>query len=130
MAGDVDRPEVRWYLPATPNARRGVETFAMPDLGTRFDCFQCSAKFYDLGRPEPICPKCGANQKDAKRQEAPVEPPPSRRRRKEEPVRATEDDDSDELTNDDGENFGDEELVTPEGGDEEEDDDLDEGDDD
>ena len=33
-------------------------------LGSKFTCFRCQAKFYDLGRPEPICPKCGANQKD------------------------------------------------------------------
>lgn len=33
-------------------------------LGSKFTCFGCQAKFYDLGRPEPICPKCGANQKN------------------------------------------------------------------
>ena len=39
----------------------------MPELklGTKFDCYNCGTKFYDLGKPEPICPKCGANQKDA-----------------------------------------------------------------
>ena len=25
-------------------------------LGIRYTCFQCAAKFYDLNRPEPICP--------------------------------------------------------------------------
>lgn len=38
----------------------------MPELGNKWECFSCEAKFYDLGRHEPICPKCGANQKDAK----------------------------------------------------------------
>ena len=39
----------------------------MPELklGTKYDCYNCGTKFYDLGKPEPICPKCGANQKDA-----------------------------------------------------------------
>ncbi|MEE8581798.1 MAG: FYDLN acid domain-containing protein [Myxococcota bacterium] len=32
-------------------------------LGTKYECFACSAKFYDLNRPEPICPKCGADQR-------------------------------------------------------------------
>ena len=31
-------------------------------LGNRFQCYECGAKFYDLNRPEPVCPTCGANQ--------------------------------------------------------------------
>lgn len=31
----------------------------MPDLGTKYECSNCGTKFYDLGKPEPICPKCG-----------------------------------------------------------------------
>jgi uncharacterized protein (TIGR02300 family) len=50
-------------------------------LGSKFACFKCHAKFYDLGRPEAICPKCGANQKDrpaaVKAPKAPV--PPAKR---------------------------------------------------
>ena len=34
----------------------------MPDLGTKHECTSCSTKFYDLGQPEPVCPKCGLNQ--------------------------------------------------------------------
>ncbi|MBK8572285.1 MAG: FYDLN acid domain-containing protein [Holophagaceae bacterium] len=37
----------------------------MADLGKKFTCFQCAAKFYDFGKPEALCPKCGANQKTA-----------------------------------------------------------------
>jgi predicted nucleic acid-binding Zn-ribbon protein len=33
-----------------------------PQLGRRWECFKCGAKFYDLNKPEPLCPKCGANQ--------------------------------------------------------------------
>ncbi len=42
----------------------------MPDLGRKYTCYSCHTKFYDLGKPIPICPKCGADQRDA--EEAPV----------------------------------------------------------
>lgn len=44
----------------------------MPDLGRKYTCYSCHTKFYDLGKPEPICPKCGADQRDA--EEAPAPP--------------------------------------------------------
>ena len=51
----------------------------MSNLGKKFECFNCRAKFYDLGKPEAICPKCGANQKDAKNaEEAAASPRPRR----------------------------------------------------
>lgn len=33
-------------------------------LGKRYGCFECGQKFYDLNRPEPLCPKCGADQRN------------------------------------------------------------------
>lgn len=33
-------------------------------LGTRYTCFQCETKFYDLNKPAALCPSCGADQKD------------------------------------------------------------------
>jgi uncharacterized protein (TIGR02300 family) len=39
-------------------------------LGVKHLCFKCGAKFYDLNKPEPLCPKCGADQ----RQRPKVEP--------------------------------------------------------
>ena len=33
-------------------------------LGKRYVCFKCNCKFYDLNRPEPVCPKCGADQRE------------------------------------------------------------------
>ena len=36
----------------------------MPDLGTKHECLECGAKFYDLGKPDPACPRCGASRKD------------------------------------------------------------------
>lgn len=34
-------------------------------LGIRYVCFTCGTKFYDLNRPEPLCPECGADQRQA-----------------------------------------------------------------
>ena len=42
-----------------------IEWLYMQDrskLGTRFTCYECGKKFYDLNKPEPVCPGCGANQ--------------------------------------------------------------------
>lgn len=37
----------------------------MANLGKKWICWSCSSKFYDLGKAEPSCPKCGASQKNA-----------------------------------------------------------------
>ena len=37
----------------------------MPELGQKYTCYSCHTKFYDMGKPEPLCPGCGANQRDA-----------------------------------------------------------------
>jgi hypothetical protein len=42
----------------------------MPNLGRKYTCYSCHTKFYDLGKPEPLCPKCGADQRDA--EETPI----------------------------------------------------------
>jgi hypothetical protein len=39
----------------------GKET-PVGELGTKHKCFKCETKFYDLGRPQPICPSCGEDQ--------------------------------------------------------------------
>lgn len=56
----------------------------MPELklGTKYTCFSCGTKFYDLGKSDPVCPKCGANQKDAAQSESTTTSSASRRRRK------------------------------------------------
>ena len=35
------------------------------DLGNKFVCFKCSAKFYDMKKPDPVCPKCGTDQRES-----------------------------------------------------------------
>lgn len=54
----------------------------MAELGTKHECYSCGAKFYDFGRPAPICPKCGANQKDVKRPDAAAESAQAKRKRR------------------------------------------------
>lgn len=48
------------------------------DLGNKHTCFKCSTKFYDLKKPMPLCPKCGADQRESPALKA---PPASERRR-------------------------------------------------
>lgn len=83
----------------------------MPDLGKKYTCYSCHTKFYDLGKPVPTCPKCGADQRDA--DEAPSVPASRSRARAAAPVVVEEPADDD---------FGaDGEVVTPPTGDEDED---------
>ncbi|MCC6641922.1 MAG: FYDLN acid domain-containing protein [Deltaproteobacteria bacterium] len=45
-------------------------------LGAKYVCFSCGARFYDLNKPEPLCPKCGADQRTRpKATEAPTPAP-------------------------------------------------------
>jgi hypothetical protein len=85
-------------------------------LGTRWSCYSCGAKFYDLNKPEPICPRCQADQRQSPRFEqpkakrarppkkAPVRPIPEPR-----PPVAIEPETDAEL------DFEDVELIAPEG---------------
>lgn len=31
-------------------------------LGKKHTCFHCNTKFYDLNKPDKLCPKCGTDQ--------------------------------------------------------------------
>lgn len=33
----------------------------MSKYGRKFACWSCGTKFYDLNKPNPKCPKCGAD---------------------------------------------------------------------
>ncbi len=69
-------------------------------LGARYACFKCGTKFYDLGRPVPACPECGADQREA----------PSRDIRSllggRGPVRKREDEEAEETPGEDEEDLG------------------------
>ena len=56
----------------------------MPELGKKYTCYSCHTKFYDLGKPVPLCPKCNADQRDA--DDAPAYVAPRSRRVVETPV--------------------------------------------
>ena len=34
----------------------------MAELGKRYKCYKCNCKFYDLNKPNPICPRCSEDQ--------------------------------------------------------------------
>lgn len=69
-------------------------------LGTRWSCFKCGAKFYDLSRPDPLCPRCGADQR-----ERPAPPPPSSRPAKKKARRTETEDEFANVERDDSEEF-------------------------
>ena len=77
------------------------------DLGTKYVCYKCGTKFYDMRKPVPACPKCGADQR-----QAPVAKPTSARAAKaaaaakepeEAEAPATEDEEAEEEEKDDDE---------------------------
>lgn len=94
------------------------------DFGNKFVCFKCSTKFYDMKKPDPLCPKCGSDQR-----QSPANKPASEGRRgrlaavpkaapapvQEEEMAAKGDDDEESL-----EEFEDEDLEEAAGDDEDE----------
>ncbi len=42
-----------------------MEPEAKERLGTKWTCYSCGIRFYDLKRPEPTCPKCQADQRES-----------------------------------------------------------------
>lgn len=76
---------------------------AAKDLGTKHTCYKCATKFYDLKKPAPICPKCGADQREM----PPPKPAERRRAAKPEPDEV-EDTDEDEVEDDEDEDEDDE----------------------
>jgi hypothetical protein len=57
-----------------------VSREAKPGFGYKWVCFSCSAKFYDMEKPEPVCPRCNADQRTRPAQDAPPPSPPPPRR--------------------------------------------------
>lgn len=54
----LDSRGTRCYFPAPSKGRN----LPKPELGTKHECAECGTKFYDMGKPAPVCPKCGTNQ--------------------------------------------------------------------
>ncbi|HWV39406.1 MAG TPA: FYDLN acid domain-containing protein [Vulgatibacter sp.] len=64
------------------------------DLGSRHVCWKCGSKFYDLNKPNPSCPKCGA---DPREDPALKTPPPKAVKAAAAPKRASSSSDEYEL---------------------------------
>jgi len=60
----IDIPEVLVYSARALRTGEGLQAMAR-DLGSKYICFKCGTKFYDLKKPVPTCPKCGADQREA-----------------------------------------------------------------
>ena len=47
----------------------------MSKFGKKFTCWSCATKFYDLNKPNPKCPKCGADPADDPKKDMPAAAP-------------------------------------------------------
>jgi len=86
------------------------------DLGAKHVCFKCGTKFYDLRKPEAVCPKCGADQKDSPANRPPPEPRRGRLAavpRPPEPAPPEPEPEAEAEEGEDLESFDDDEEVTP-----------------
>ncbi|HKI05911.1 MAG TPA: TIGR02300 family protein [Thermoanaerobaculia bacterium] len=83
----------------------------MPELklGTKHNCYNCGTKFYDLGKAAPLCPKCGADQRDSGHSESPTVSQASRRRRKADVAKPIDIEEDEPIAD-----VADDELVEPE----------------
>ena len=72
-----------------------VGSSVVSKLGTKWLCFSCGSRFYDLNKPEPLCPKCGADQRKRPKVSlapAPAPPQPKKQPRPMAPLLDDEDD--------------------------------------
>ena len=61
-------------------------------LGVKYVCFGCNSRFYDLNKPEPLCPKCGKDQRLKPKTPSPAPPPPSPKKAVPRPMPLLDDD--------------------------------------
>lgn len=72
---EARKEKPRKRRPASRAAAPTGVASSKPGLGSKWTCYHCQVKFYDLNKPVPLCPKCGSDQRDAPRV-APTPPPP------------------------------------------------------
>jgi tRNA (guanine-N7-)-methyltransferase len=114
-------------LPSLTLSREAVEK--MPDLklGDKHECLSCGAKFYDFGKAEKICPRCGTDQLE--NSDAAPDEPKKKAAVKKAVVKPDEDgDDLDEDLDEDDDLDEEDEVEGDADLDEEDEDDLDEED--
>jgi uncharacterized protein (TIGR02300 family) len=56
-----------------------MESARKAKLGQRWVCFKCNLRFYDLNKPDPICPKCSANQQESPEFHKPAKKRPAKK---------------------------------------------------
>ena len=69
-----------------------------PKYGFKFECFACGTRFYLMGKPEPMCPKCGADQRERPKES--TSPAPKAKRPAIRPMAPLLDDDEEVATPD------------------------------
>jgi uncharacterized protein (TIGR02300 family) len=77
--------------------------------GTKFVCFKCECRFYDLNKPTPLCPKCGADQRQAPKV---ADPPKAHKASKRAPVPIPEVPEEVPVEDAEGMDFEDDEIPT------------------
>lgn len=60
-----DHPALPQAGGAWAHKERALEAERKERLGTKWTCYSCGVRFYDLKKPEPICPKCEADQRES-----------------------------------------------------------------
>lgn len=69
---EADAAARRAAPPPKPGALVVARGKQVPKLGVRWTCWSCEAVFYDLNKPEAVCPKCHTDQKiQPKKEDAP-----------------------------------------------------------
>ena len=48
-----------------------MDTERKSKLGKRWACYSCGVNYYDLGKPETICPRCQSDQRQSPKYEQP-----------------------------------------------------------
>jgi uncharacterized protein (TIGR02300 family) len=90
------------------------------DLGNKFVCFKCATKFYDMKKPDPICPKCGADQRESPALKPAPEGKRSRLSAVPKVVEPVEPEEAEPASEEEAEGFEDEEADAEAGGDDDE----------
>lgn len=89
MAARKKKKVARKKAPAKRSPRRPRKDPAeqrKSKLGGKWVCFACGAKFYDLNKPEPICPKCETDQRTRPKETRPAPRPAKKTRKADRPL--------------------------------------------
>lgn len=77
MSTRAKKPKQRKH--AAPEKKKSTDVASedrKAKLGAKHVCFSCKTRFYDLNKSEPICPKCGSDQRKKPKEDASSPAPP------------------------------------------------------